>query len=129
MSASTQKGYQQAALRYLNTADSLVLLTDIRGLHMPSDSLWCGIQRAGAKKPDVHNDSTLMASRAALNQKQKEENKRIAVRNRIYGDGRAQWQKHLAKRNDWVQYSGQAVSFAAGIILLAAIVLFKPQLT
>jgi len=127
MSRSTRKMDRQTALQYLHTADSLVLHTDLGGFKMPSDSLWWSIQRAGAQSAGVHNDSAITASRNALNQKRVKEDQRIAARNRFYADGRTQWQRHLASRNNRTQRSGQAASFAAGLILLCAIVLIKPH--
>ena len=127
LSASNSRRDQIKALLYLNQADSLALLQNAVQISMPSDSLWWRIQLLGTHSSDAHTDLAIIAKRAALNKKRAEEAQSTVKRNRIYEDGRAQWQKHIADRDRSVQRSGQALSFAAGIFLLMAIVLIKPE--
>jgi len=127
LSATGALDDRQRALLFLQAADSLVLHAGAQEVNIPSDSLWWGIQRkclvsfSGVDMPQIQ------ARRSALNRKRAEEVKRTNHTNQLHAEGRNQWKKHTEIRNRRAQISGQSLSFAAGILLLVAVVLFKPH--
>lgn len=118
---------KQAALHYLNAADSLYLCAETKDIKVPSDSIWWKIQTAGSQLTHPHTDIALVARRAALDRRLAVHRNNKKIRDSFYATGRAQWREHLHERNESAQRSGYAFSIAAGLWLLISIALLKPK--